>query len=168
MTVTLDTNVLLSATLWDGSVAQKLLFSLIRQDIKRYGTADIILEYQEILERDFDFNAQDIDQATNKIRSFLTLVQPRVKVHIVLADPDDDKIIECAIESRSGYIITYDKHLLALKEHQGIRVIKPEEARTSSRRRDLLTRQNPSLGLSSTYQGDVLDIRAAFGWLGLN
>ena len=90
----------------------------------------MILEYQEILERDFDFNAQDIDQATNKIRSFLTLVQPRVKVHIVLADPDDDKIIECAIESRSGYIITYDKHLLALKEHQGIRVIKPEEART--------------------------------------
>ncbi len=29
--VTFDTNVLLSATLWDGSVAQKLLFDMIKQ-----------------------------------------------------------------------------------------------------------------------------------------
>jgi len=28
MVVTFDTNVLLSATLWDGSVAQKLLYSI--------------------------------------------------------------------------------------------------------------------------------------------
>ena len=30
--VTFDTNVLLSATLWDGSVAQKVLFDCIRGD----------------------------------------------------------------------------------------------------------------------------------------
>ena len=55
MAVTFDTNVLLSATLWDGSVAQKLLFDLIRQEIKIYSTTGIISEYQEILKRDFDF-----------------------------------------------------------------------------------------------------------------
>jgi len=49
MVVTFDTNVLLSATLWDGSVAQKLLFDLIRRGIKIYSTTEIISEYQEIL-----------------------------------------------------------------------------------------------------------------------
>lgn len=43
MAVTFDTNALLSATLWDGSVAQKLLFDLIRQNVKIYSSADIII-----------------------------------------------------------------------------------------------------------------------------
>ena len=34
--ITFDTNVLLSATLWDGSVAQKLLFDLIKQNVRIY------------------------------------------------------------------------------------------------------------------------------------
>ncbi len=49
MGLTFDTNVLLSATLWDGSVAQKLLFDLIRQDVRIYSTPEILSEYQTIL-----------------------------------------------------------------------------------------------------------------------
>lgn len=48
---------------------------------------------------------------------------------MVKDDPDDNKVLDCALESNSKYIITYDLHLLNLKEHQGIRIIKPEEAR---------------------------------------
>lgn len=129
MTVTFDTNVLLSATLWDGSVAQKLLFDLIRQDVKIYSTPEILSEYQEILKRDFDFSNEDIDEIMEKIMEFVTLVNPTTKVDVVKEDTDDNSIIECALESNSKYIITYDKHLLNLKEHQGIRIIKPEEAR---------------------------------------
>jgi len=56
-------------------------------------------------------------------------VNPQTKIKAVKDDPDDDIIIECALESKSKYLITYDKHLLNLKEFRGIRVIKPEEAR---------------------------------------
>ncbi|MBI5389261.1 hypothetical protein HZB01_02675 [Candidatus Woesearchaeota archaeon] len=48
---------------------------------------------------------------------------------VVKEDPDDDMIIACAVASKSQFIITYDKHLLKLKEHKGIKIIKPEEAR---------------------------------------
>ncbi len=48
MVVTFDTNVLLYATLWDGSVAQKLLFDVIRQNVRIYSTTEILSEYQEI------------------------------------------------------------------------------------------------------------------------
>ena len=129
MAVTFDTNVLLSATLWDGSVAQKLLFDLIRQGVKIYSTTEILSEYQEILKRDFDFSDTEVSEIMGKVLAFVTLVSPQTKIKAVKNDPDDDVIIECAFESESKYIITYDKHLLNLKEFRGIRIIKPEEAR---------------------------------------
>ena len=127
--VTFDTNVLLSATLWDGSVSQKLLFDLIKQNVKIYTTTEILSEYQEILKRDFNFSEQDIAEILEKVIAFVTLVHPTTKINVVKEDPDDNMIIECALESNSKYVITYDKHLLNLKEYQGIRMIKPEEAR---------------------------------------
>ena len=129
MVITFDTNVLLSATLWDGSVAQKLLFDMIRQNVKIYSTAEILSEYQEILKRDFDFSDEGVSEIMEKVLAFVTLVNPMTKVDVVKEDPDDNVIIECAIESNSKYIITYDKHLLKLGEYQGIRIIRPEEAR---------------------------------------
>lgn len=129
MVVTFDTNILLSATLWDGSVAQKLLFDLIKQNVKIYSSTEILSEYQEILKRDFDFSDNEIAEILEKVLAFVTLVNPTIKVEVVKDDPDDNQIIECALESNSKYIITYDKHLLNLKECQGIRIIRPEEAR---------------------------------------
>lgn len=129
MVVTFDTNVLLSATLWDGSVAQKLLFDLIKQNVKIYSSTEILSEYQEILKRDFYFSDEEIAEILEKVLAFVTLVNPTIKVEVVKDDHDDNQIIECALESNSKYIITYDKHLLNLKEYQGIRIIRPEEAR---------------------------------------
>ncbi|MDP3639787.1 MAG: putative toxin-antitoxin system toxin component, PIN family [Nanoarchaeota archaeon] len=129
MAITFDTNVLLSATLWDGSVAQKLLFELIRQEVKIYSTTEILSEYQEILKRDFDFSDKEVSEIMEKVLTFVTLVSPQTKIKVVKDDPDDDQIIECALESNSEYLITYDKHLLHLKEYRGIRIIRPEEAR---------------------------------------
>ena len=129
MVVTFDTNVLLSATLWDGSVAQKLLFDLIKQNVEIYTTTEILSEYQEVLKRDFDFSDEEVAEIMEKVLAFVTLVNPTKRVKVVKKDPDDDIIIECALESNSKYVITYDKHLLNLKEYHGIQIIKPEEAR---------------------------------------
>jgi len=41
----------------------------------------------------------------------------------VLADEDDNKILETAVHSRSEAIITNEKDLLRLKEYQGIRML---------------------------------------------
>ena len=46
---------------------------------------------------------------------------------VVAISADDNKVVECAIESFSDYIITYDGHLLKLKEYKGIKIMKPEE-----------------------------------------
>ena len=123
-----DTNVLISATLWDNSVAQKFLFKCIKENVQIFSSQEIIEEYKEILARDFDYNEQEIGEILERVLQFLTPVTPSNKVDIVKEDADDNKIIECAVESDSEYIISYDKHLLKLKEFQGIKIVRPEEA----------------------------------------
>ena len=129
MVVTFDTNVLLSATLWDGSVAQKLLHDLIMQNVKIYSSLEILNEYQKVLKRDFDFSDEGVAEIMEKVLAFVTLVKPSMKVNVVKEDADDNIIIECALESNSRYIITYDPHLLKLKEYKDIQIIRPEIAR---------------------------------------
>tara|TARA_Y100000310_G_scaffold318452_1_gene372528 strand:+ start:253 stop:651 length:399 start_codon:yes stop_codon:yes gene_type:complete len=129
MVVTFDTNALLSATLWDGSVAQKLLHDLIMQNVKIYSSLEILNEYQKVLKRDFDFSDEGVAEIMEKVLAFVTLVKPSMKVNVVKEDADDNIIIECALESNSRYIITYDPHLLKLKEYKDIQIIRPEIAR---------------------------------------
>lgn len=128
MSVVFDTNVLLSSTLWDGSVSQKLLFRIIRSDVKIFLSADILSEYRRILRRDFDYSDDEAVQLMEKILSFATLVKPVEKIDVVKEDFEDNKVIECAVASSSDYIITYDRHLLNFGKFRGIRIITPEEA----------------------------------------
>ncbi len=45
----------------------------------------------------------------------------------VPADPNDDIIIAAAIEGGASYIVSEDRHLLDLKEYQGIRIMSIKE-----------------------------------------
>ena len=126
--IVFDTNVLISATLWENSVAQKFLFKCIKENIQIFSSQEIIEEYTKILARDFDYTKPKIEEILEKILQFLTLVNPTKRVSVVKDDPDDNKIIECALESNAESIISYDKHLLKLKEYSGITVVRPEEA----------------------------------------
>ena len=128
MKIAVDTNFLVSATQWDYSVSHKLLQKLIRNNAEIFTTREILEEFTEVLKRDFLYNEADIQNLFEKILQFLTLVNPSIKVDVIKEDPDDNKIIECAIESKADYIISYDKHLLKLKEFQGIKIVQPEEA----------------------------------------
>lgn len=125
--VTFDVNILIPSTLWDGSVAQKLLFKLIQSDSKIFSTNEILTEYQKVLKRDFEFSDDRVAKIIEKIIMFVTIIETNSKVESVKDDPDDNKILECALDSGSEYLISYDKHLLKLKEFQGIRIVKPEE-----------------------------------------
>ena len=122
-----DTNILISSTLWDGSVAQKLLYKLIEQDSVIFSSTEILEEYQKILKRDFDYSNEEVTNIMKKVLQFITIVNPCIKVDAVKDDADDNKIIECALEGEAEYIISYDKHLLNLKEFRGIKIVKPEE-----------------------------------------
>lgn len=60
------------------------------------------------------------------ILSFSTMVKPWRKVSVV-SDPDDDMIVECAVAGRADFIVSQDRHLLKIREFEGIKIVTPTE-----------------------------------------
>jgi len=54
-------------------------------------------------------------------------VKPSSILKVVIEDPDDDKILEAAVEAKANAIITYDPHLLKRMHFQKIQILTPEE-----------------------------------------
>ena len=128
MRITADTNFLISATQWDNSVSHKLLIKLIEEDAEIFTSNEILDEFREVLERDFQLTKEEIDKVINTLMNLFQITQPEERIDIVKEDPDDNKILECAVTSNSEYILTYDQHLLKIGEYQNIKIIAPEQA----------------------------------------
>lgn len=127
MKFVINTNVIISATLWDNSEAQKLLFKLLGQRDDIYSSVDILNEYSRILARDFDYGKYEIELIVKKILGFMILVEPTKRITLIEKDPDDNKILECAIAAKAHFIVTYDKHLLDLIKFRNVRIITPNQ-----------------------------------------
>ncbi len=128
MKIVPDTNVLISATLWEGS-AHKTLLLLIRKDARLYTSKAILQEYGRIIRRDFPQVVLKLPKLIANIKAFSIMAEPRIRLDIVAADPDDNRILECAVEAGAEFILTYDRHLLNIREHNGIRILTPEKMR---------------------------------------
>ena len=125
--ITFDTNILISSTLWKNSVSRKLLNKLILESREIFISEDILEEYSKVLKRDFNLSREEVEEKIELVLSFCNLVSPSVHIEEIKNDPTDDRVLECAIESDSEYIISYDKHLLNLKEFRSIKIVSPEE-----------------------------------------
>ena len=55
------------------------------------------------------------------------LVVPQITVHAVRDDPDDDRILECALASDADFVVSGDRHLLALRRYKSISIVSPRE-----------------------------------------
>ena len=38
-------------------------------------------------------------------------------------DPDDDRVLECAIAGRANYLVSGDRHLLKLSRFEGVAIL---------------------------------------------
>ena len=65
-----------------------------------------------------------------QVERFLVILTSRIEMvdikHppvVILADPDDDKVLETALRGKAEYVISGDKHLLDLTEYNGIEIV---------------------------------------------
>ncbi|HLC70865.1 MAG TPA: putative toxin-antitoxin system toxin component, PIN family [Candidatus Nanoarchaeia archaeon] len=131
MKITVDTNILIAGTLWYGAsfkilraVEEKKVDLIISPEIlEEFITA---MEYPEIQEKIKNKNLEMKFTAV-KIKEIATIVYPSQKLQAVPDDPDDNIIVECAVEGKVDYLISKDNHLLKLKSYDGIPIITPEE-----------------------------------------
>jgi putative PIN family toxin of toxin-antitoxin system len=120
--VTLDTNVYVSA-LEFGGVSARLL-GMARAGIIRIDVSDAILdELVSVLRDDFAWEAYRLHFAREQLRKVGNLVTPKMTIEAIKEDPDDNRILECAVEAGSELIVTSDKDLLRLGEYGSIGIV---------------------------------------------
>ena len=132
MRVVLDTNVVVSGFLWDG-VPRQLLHAAREKKLQLYTSTTLLLELTDILgrakfARKLAAAQLSADQLVERYALLTTVVHPAAIHPTILDDPDDDHVLACALAVQADCIVSGDRHLLDLKEHQGIRVVTAAEA----------------------------------------
>lgn len=122
-----DTNVLLSGVGWKGKPHQCL--ELARAGaVEAVICAEILLELTEKLRDRLQFTPERINATLTDLLAVLTVVKIANQLRVITTDPDDDKILECAVAASATHIVTGDrKHLLPLGHFQNIPIVTPAE-----------------------------------------
>jgi uncharacterized protein len=107
-----DSNIYISALNFGGTperflkAAQEGGFQLVISDA-------ILNEIGAVLRtKKFAWPEEDIAKAQRALSGFTERVQPTETLHVVTADPSDNRILECAAAGQADYIVSGDKHLL--------------------------------------------------------
>ena len=114
---------MISAILFGGKPRQ-VLERVIRGEIRLCMSEEILEELKGVLRRSkFNYSTEAIQVILTELISLSDVVTPSKKIRVVMEDPEDNRILECAVEAEANYIITGDFHLLRLGRYQDIEVL---------------------------------------------
>ena len=126
ITAVFDTNILFSATGWRGNPFQ-CVERARAGEIQAVTCPELVEELAEKLELRLHFSAEQVAETLADYLGFLRVVQiPKVLI-AVPRDPEDNMVLECAIEGQAQYVVSGDNDLLVLKEFRGIPIVRASE-----------------------------------------
>jgi uncharacterized protein len=123
--VVLDTNIYISAFLFGGKPLQVLDLAEDRRITLLY-SQPIRKEVEDVLAEKFRWPCETINLACAPYWKIGFAIKPKRKIS-ACPDPDDDRILECAIEANASHIVTGDKHLLNMMSFEGISILRPDD-----------------------------------------
>lgn len=122
-TVVFDTNILFSGLAWQGNPFHCLQLARSGK-VTTVTCKEIMEELEEKLRLKRQMSPAEAARAVAEVLLFSRVITIPNALHVVLADPADDKIIECAVVSGATHIVTGDRrHLLPLGSHQGVAIV---------------------------------------------
>ena len=128
MKVVLDTNIYLSGLIFKGSYPEQVLNLARQRQIEVFSSDFILSEIKKNLVVKFKYTESQSGLFIDEILKFSQVVIPTSKVQIIQTKIEDNKILECAVDSKSKYLITGDKkHLLPLKSFQSVKIVSAKE-----------------------------------------
>ena len=119
-----DTNILISATFWDGNES-KLIEKVEGKKVIMVISPEILNEFRRTLAKGkFTLTDDEIDEVVCRISLLAMIIHPQTKVNVVEEDIEDNKFLECALDADADFIVSGDHHLLDLKIFRGIKIVK--------------------------------------------
>ena len=121
--VAADTNIYISALIFAGLPRQ---FLLAAEDarIHLFISEPISLELRRILQTKFSWSNDRVNEAMLQLESRTELVRPIETLDVIKEDPDDNRVLECAVSAGARFIVSGDNDLLRLGQFRNIRILK--------------------------------------------
>ena len=126
MRVVIDTNVWVSRLLVSGSTAARAVDKALGESEVMVSEM-LIKELAEVLAREkFDryVTVRDREEFLRRVLQ-VTTTAPVLSVVEDCRDPDDNRLLALALDSRSGCVVTGDRDLLALDPWRGLAIVTP-------------------------------------------
>jgi putative PIN family toxin of toxin-antitoxin system len=128
----LDTNIIVSALIWGGE-PYKLIRAAAEGDIELCASPSLLAELRSVLGREhlarrLMRHHSSIDQAIDLYEELVISVTPSNTPRVVPHDADDDHVIAAAVAAQADLIVSGDRHLLSIVNHQGIAIVTVREA----------------------------------------
>ncbi len=123
--VILDSNIYLSALVFGGNprtiveLAERGLFEV-------FAASAIQTEVERVLSLKFHWPNERIGMATARLWALAQFIQPKHQV-ADCEDPDDNRVLECALQANAQAIVTGDNHLLKLHPYRKILILTPRD-----------------------------------------
>lgn len=126
-----DTNVYVSAVLWTG-IPHRLLRLAEEGELTLVTTPAIMEELREVLGRPkFRLRIRSLQTTVAELmESLLSVVEviPDLLIEpVIKKDPDDDKILACAVAAQADWLVSGDDHLLSLRRYKAIPIVTPSQ-----------------------------------------
>lgn len=131
MRVVADTNIVVSGLLWRGN-PRRILDASRDGIIALFTSALLLEELEDVLSREkFAAPLEAAKVGPHELvlgyAALATLIDVEEIEPVILADPDDDNVLACALAVQAGVIVSGDSHLLNLRQHHGIRILTAAE-----------------------------------------
>ena len=123
--VVLDTNVLISGIAFGGK-PRKIMTNIVTGRLRLALSEKILEELVGVLEGPkFRYPQKLVHGIADELRSIAKIVNPSRQINIIVSDPDDNIILECATAAGVNYIISGDRDLLDLETFENIPIVTP-------------------------------------------
>jgi putative PIN family toxin of toxin-antitoxin system len=120
--VVLDTNVYISALMFGGLPGSLLDLAFLRAFTLIISPA-LLDELDEKLRAKFEMSPEDAAFLRAKLQNVAQVVEPPETLSVIAEDPDDNRVLECAVKGEAAVIVSGDRHLLKLANYQGIAIV---------------------------------------------
>ena len=133
--VVLDTNVFISAILNPHGSPGVILDRVFDQKVSLCLSPSLIDEIQRVIRYEkmialLNRGGRNVEQAEEIVDKIVAVaeVSPSLReVNLIAADPDDNMVLACALETEVDYIVSGDRHLTGLGDFQGIPILSPRD-----------------------------------------
>jgi putative PIN family toxin of toxin-antitoxin system len=120
--VTADTNIYISALMF-GGLPGIFLDLAVNRSFTLVTSASLLVELDEKLRGKFRVSPTGAEAIRDMLESISDIVEPGFVLNVVVDDPDDNRVLECAAAGKAEIIVSGDKHLLRLRSYEAIRIV---------------------------------------------